>query len=119
MFELGVGLGVDGDGFDAHFAAGAQDTQRDFSTVGNQHFLEHGGFPQGLFDDEEGFVVFDRLSVLDEDFHDFTAKVGFDAVEHFHGFDDADGVARLDVVAEFDEGVGIGRGGVVEGADHR
>ena len=42
VFELGVSLGVDGDGFDAHFAAGAQDAQRDFAPVGYQHFLKHG-----------------------------------------------------------------------------
>ena len=42
VFEVGIGLGVDGDGFDAHFAAGAQDAQRDFAAVGDQHFLEHG-----------------------------------------------------------------------------
>src|SRR5258707_14440353 len=36
-----IGLGVRNDGLDAELAAGAQDTQRDLATVGDQEFLEH------------------------------------------------------------------------------
>ncbi len=42
VLGLGVGLGMDGDGRDAQFAAGAQDAQGDFAAVGDQNFLEHG-----------------------------------------------------------------------------
>jgi hypothetical protein len=39
-----VGFGVDDDRLDAHFAAGALDTQRDFTTVGDEDFFKHGKF---------------------------------------------------------------------------
>ncbi len=39
----GVRRRMDGDGADAHLSAGANDPQGDFSTVGDQDFLEHDG----------------------------------------------------------------------------
>ena len=36
-----VGLGIDRDGLDAEFAAGANHAQRDFPAVGDQDFFEH------------------------------------------------------------------------------
>ncbi len=36
MHGIGIGGGMHRDSFDAHFAAGALNTQRDFATVGNQ-----------------------------------------------------------------------------------
>jgi hypothetical protein len=41
--RVAVGLGVDGDGFDAEFTAGGEDTQGDFPTIGDSDFSEHGG----------------------------------------------------------------------------
>ena len=38
---VAVGLAIDGDGADAHFATGANDPQGDFTTVGDEDFLEH------------------------------------------------------------------------------
>ena len=35
MEAVAIGFGVDGDGGDAHFAAGAQDAQGDFAPVGD------------------------------------------------------------------------------------
>jgi hypothetical protein len=32
---------VDGNGFDAHLFAGAQNAQGNFATVGDQNFIEH------------------------------------------------------------------------------
>ena len=39
-----IGRGVDGDGLDAHIAARADNTDRDFAAVGDEHFVEHEAF---------------------------------------------------------------------------
>ncbi len=36
-----VDVGIDGNGRDAHFAAGAHDAYRNFSAIGDQNLLEH------------------------------------------------------------------------------
>jgi hypothetical protein len=38
-----VGFGMHDNGFDAHFAAGALDAQRYFTTIGNENFFKHKG----------------------------------------------------------------------------
>jgi hypothetical protein len=40
-----VGIGVDGDGFDAHFGAGAHYAHRDFAAVGNQNLFNQAETP--------------------------------------------------------------------------
>jgi hypothetical protein len=42
MHRVGVGRRVDGDGGDAELLAGAEDTKRDLSAVGDQDLREHG-----------------------------------------------------------------------------
>ena len=39
-----IGRGINGDGLDAHIAARADNTDRDFSAVGDEHFVEHEDF---------------------------------------------------------------------------
>ena len=41
MQGVPVGFGIDRDGFNAHFAGGFDHAAGDFTTVGNQNFLEH------------------------------------------------------------------------------
>ena len=41
MQAVAVGFGMHGNGGDAHFAAGAQYAQSDFTAVGNQNFFQH------------------------------------------------------------------------------
>jgi hypothetical protein len=36
---------MDDHGFDAHFAASAQDTQRNFAAIGDQNLVKHGSTP--------------------------------------------------------------------------
>jgi hypothetical protein len=38
---LVIRLGIDGDRLDAEFLAGANDTQSDFATIGDEYFVEH------------------------------------------------------------------------------
>ncbi len=42
VLGFAVGFGVNHNGFDAQFAAGALDTQSDFTAVGDQDFFKHG-----------------------------------------------------------------------------
>ena len=44
MHGVGVGGGMDGDGLDAEFLAGAQDAERDLAPVGDQDLVEHGPY---------------------------------------------------------------------------
>src|SRR5574343_877636 len=69
-------------------------------------------------DHEQRFAKFDRLAVIDQDGLDDAGSVGFDFVEQLHRFDDAQGVALLDGLADLHEDAGAGGGGTVEGADH-
>ena len=39
-----IGRGINGDGLDAHIAARADNTDRDFAAVGDEHFVEHESF---------------------------------------------------------------------------
>ena len=41
VLQIAVGIGVHGDGLDAQFAAGAQDTQGDLAAVSDKNFLDH------------------------------------------------------------------------------
>ena len=41
MARLLVGVGIDGDGFYAHFAGGEDHAAGDLATVGDQDFIEH------------------------------------------------------------------------------
>jgi hypothetical protein len=42
MHCIGVGGGMDGHRFNAHLAAGADDTQSNLATIGDQDFVENG-----------------------------------------------------------------------------
>src|SRR5690606_16130773 len=72
-----------------------------------------------LGNDDERLVVFHRLTVFHQDGFDHAGAAGFDLVHHLHGFDDADHVGGLHLLAHFHEGTGTRRGRTVEGADHR
>ncbi len=130
-----IGFGVDGDGFDAHFAAGANDAECNFSAVGNQDLSEHGYSFVGQLqravccrvgalcgeglNDEEGLPKFYGGTVFYQDLDDFAVHFGFNFVEDFHGFNEAECLAFFDGVADLDKRWFIGCGSSVEGADHR
>src|ERR1043165_8941216 len=61
-------------------------------------------------DDEEGLIELHRLAVLHQDLGDHAVLVGLDLVQHLHRFDDAQGLALLDGLADVDERLGAGRG---------
>src|SRR5690606_24377462 len=69
-------------------------------------------------DHEQRLVELNRLAAFGEDLQDRARDVGLDRVEHLHRFDDAQGVAGLDGLADGDERrlVGCRRG--IERADH-
>ncbi len=39
--RIAIGIGIDGDGLDAHFARSLDDAAGDLATVGDQNFFEH------------------------------------------------------------------------------
>jgi hypothetical protein len=41
MHGIGIGGGMNGNGANAHFAASAMDTKRNFAAIGNQDFFKH------------------------------------------------------------------------------
>jgi hypothetical protein len=56
VFQIIVGHRMDGDRLDVHFAAGPQDAQGDFASIGYDHFFQHRDcgrlFGLTLVDDE-------------------------------------------------------------------
>src|SRR5688572_10150729 len=73
---------------------------------------------QASAEDEERLAVLHRLGVLDQHGLDHAVLVGLDLVQELHRLDDAQRIARLHRLADLDEGLGTGRGGAVERADH-
>ncbi len=72
-----------------------------------------------LRDDEQGLAVFHWLAVFDQNGLDHAGCFGFDLVQQFHCFDDAQRIADIDLLADFDKRFGSGRRRAVESADHR
>src|SRR5690349_12607651 len=70
-------------------------------------------------DDEQGLAEFHRLTVFGQDRLDHASLVRLDLVHELHGFDDAQGLAFLDAIADVDERRRAGRGRAIERADHR
>ena len=67
-----VGLGIDRHGLDAQFAAGADDAQRDFTTVRDEDLVEHGRSGRSAdLDGKQALAELHGLAVLDVDAGDF------------------------------------------------
>ena len=66
MHRIRIGRGVDRDRRDPKLFAGALDTKRDFSPVGDQDFVEHRRKRLTPLDDDEGLAIFDRLTVIEQ-----------------------------------------------------
>jgi hypothetical protein len=43
VFQIAVDRGMHSHGLDPEFAAGPQDAERYFATIGDHYFVEHGG----------------------------------------------------------------------------
>src|SRR5437763_11035266 len=71
-----------------------------------------------LADDHERLIELDRLAVADEEFLDHSALGRGDRVHHLHRFDDQQGVAGFDRIADLDERFGGGLGREKGRADH-
>src|SRR6478735_3648801 len=68
---------------------------------------------------EQELAVLDRLGVLRDDPADDPFLIGLDLVHQLHRLEDAERLADRDRIALLDERRRAGRGGAVEGADHR
>src|SRR5437899_5695963 len=69
-----VCLGENSHGLDAEFFAREDDSERDFSTIRDEYFSEHGLSPP---DGEQLFAVFHGLAVFNEDIHDLPRYIRF------------------------------------------
>jgi len=116
MERMTIRLGINGDGFNAHLAAGADDTERDFAAVGYEDFMKQS---LGNFQNKQRLSIFDRLAVLDQDLHDLPCCIAFDFVHQLHRFDDTECGAIFDLLPYLDIRIGVGRGRAVECTDNR
>ncbi|ENN85991.1 hypothetical protein RHSP_16040 [Rhizobium freirei PRF 81] len=73
----------------------------------------------GLLDDHEGFAVFDRTSVLNDDFGYRAGLRRGDLVHRLHRFDDEEGLTLLDGRTDLDEGGRAWCRRQIGGSDHR
>src|SRR5690242_9011045 len=74
--------------------------------------------PSPLFDDDQGFAIFDRLGILDEDTADRPRAMRRNLIHGLHGLDDEDRLALRDLAADLDEGRGIRLRRTIGGAHH-
>ena len=93
---------MDSYGLDTHFFTGADNAQCDFAAVGDEYFIEQGRLAWANF--QKWLVVFDWLSIIDEELDDFAADLGRDLIHNLHCFDDTDGLSVIDCTAFADEG---------------
>ncbi len=107
----------------AHFAAGTQDTQCDFATIGYDYFFKHVGAVRlvalTLIDNEQRLPELYGFTILNAYRLDHTRNVGLYLVHHFHGFDDAQNIAFADTVADLYIWGGSWRCCGVYRSDHR
>ena len=69
-------------------------------------------------DGEERLSKLNGLAIRDEALDDFSGCVSFDLIHELHGFDDAQDLSLLDLLAGRDESTGAGRGRTVKSADN-
>src|SRR6185437_1120513 len=70
------------------------------------------------FYEEERLVVFHRGGIFHQHLDDLTRYFAFDLVKEFHGFDDTNHFAGIDLVAYIYKGRFIRCRAAIEGADH-
>src|SRR5262245_16668513 len=68
---------------------------------------------------EEDLAVLDGLGVRGEDLHDLALHLRLDLVHELHRLDDTQRLALAHAAPDLDEGRRLGRGGAIEGPDHR
>ena len=107
VHRVHVRLGINGDGFDIKFAAGADDAEGNFTAIGDEDALEHGVVSEevnpcaltreaNLFDAEKDVAVLDGCAIFGDDGADGTGFFRFDFIHHLHGLDDAESLADGD-----------------------
>ena len=75
------------DGLDAHFAAGTDNPQGDFTPVGDENSLKHCRLTGA--DAKKWLSELDGITVLDQDLDDRPADLRRNLIEDFHRLDDA------------------------------
>ena len=134
MQRVAVGFGIDGDGGDAQFLAGANHPQGDLTAIGDQNFAKHRLANEtwrsyfclvlvlglGGPDRKQRLAILDRLAIFDQHAHHFPAHVGLDFIHQLHGFDDAHDLALFESASPIlTKGAASGLGGGIKGPDDR
>src|ERR1700722_42474 len=70
-------------------------------------------------DDEQRLAELHGLAILEQDGLYLARFFRLDLIHHFHGLDDAQHLADLDLIADLNERLGARGGGRVVSADHR
>ena len=96
VFGFAVSLGIDHNGLDPEFPAGALNSEGDFAPVGNENFFEHGNWRLASVDHEHDLAVLNRLPVVAQDLSDNACFIGLNFIEDLHRFNNANGFTRLD-----------------------
>lgn len=98
MQRVLVRLGVDRNGRDAHFTAGANDAYRDFAAVGDENSSYHA-CAYAVIAAKQGLAIFHGIAVLHENPHDNARGLGSHFISNLHRFHDADGLVLAHLVA--------------------
>ena len=115
MHRLGIGGGVDGDGGDAEFAAGALHAKRDFAAIRDQDFAEHLAQSMTIstspYSTGTPALISTRVTV--------PARGRLDLVERLHRFDEQHGLPGGHGLADGDERRRAGFWREIGDTDHR
>ena len=96
-----IGLGINSNGGDAKILAGADDAERDLSAVGDQDFSNRAGPKRSMANRASPYSTAGRCRRTCATI--VPLRFRLDLVHQFHGFDDAEHVARFDGVPNTDE----------------
>ena len=116
----------DQDFFNRHFleppvpvVTSAGETQLVMSSVSRRRSRRTECLGHHLGNHHQRLVIFDRLTIFDEDRLDRAGRFGGDRVHHLHCFDNQQCVTHSDLVADADEIFCTRFGSKIGGADHR
>ena len=107
MHGVGIGGGMDRDGGDAEFLAGAQHPQRDLAGLAMRILPKSGCWRS--FDDHQRLAIFNRLAILDDD-RPPCRNAAPGSGHRLHCLDDEERLAFAHCLADIDIGPAAGFG---------
>ena len=112
--RVGIRFRINSQRTDTQFFAGANDSHSDFTAIGYEDFVEHGGVTcrnRNRMADallgahrEQFLTKFHGLGVFSHNFSDDATHFGLDLIHHLHRLNDANDCLRVHNLADFDIG---------------